>query len=140
MKGGWEWEAGEVGLCEFKTTPGAFEAAPLMIGGVLYLSTPYNRVVAPDPETGRERWSYDPKAYADGQVPNGTGFVHRGVGAWRDSKTGKLRIIMNSRYRLIQLDAETGKPVSEFGDNGVGNLLADLRSETNPNNYTNTAP
>jgi quinoprotein glucose dehydrogenase len=29
---------------------------------VLYLSTPYNRVVALDAETGRELWTYDPKA------------------------------------------------------------------------------
>ena len=86
LKVAWEWKTGEVPLPEFKTTPGTFEATPLMIGGVLYLSTPYNRVVALDPATGRERWSYDPKAYADGQVPNGTGFVHRGVAAWRDSQ------------------------------------------------------
>ncbi|HEY1494813.1 MAG TPA: PQQ-binding-like beta-propeller repeat protein, partial [Candidatus Solibacter sp.] len=136
----WEWKTGEEPLPEFKTTPGAFEVTPLKIGKTLYLSTPYNRVIALDEETGRELWSYDPKAYVDGQVPNGTGFVHRGVGAWRDSKTGKLRIIMNSRYRLIQLDAETGKPVTEFGDNGVVNLLAGLRWETNPKNYTNTSP
>lgn len=136
----WEWKTGEAPLPEFKTTPGAFEATPLMIGGVLYLSTPYNRVVALDPETGRERWSYDPEAYRDGQVPNGTGFVHRGVAAWRDSKTGRLRIFMNSRYRLISLDAETGQPVRDFGDNGVVNLVAGLRWETNPKHYTNTSP
>jgi quinoprotein glucose dehydrogenase len=111
-----------------------------MIGGVLYLSTPYNRVVALEADSGRELWSYDPKAYADGQVPNGTGFVHRGVAAWRDSKSGRLCIFMNSRYRLISLDAETGKPVTDFGDNGIVNLVANLRWETNPKHYTNTSP
>jgi quinoprotein glucose dehydrogenase len=136
----WEWKTGEAPLPEFKTTPGNFEATPIIIGGVLYLSTPYNRVVALDAESGRELWSYDPKAYADGQPPNGTGFVHRGVAAWRDAKTGKLRILMNSRYRLIELDAETGKPVGDFGDNGVANLVAGLRWETNPKHYTNTSP
>ena len=140
LKMAWEWKTGEAPLPEFKTTPGNFEVTPIMIGGVLYLSTPYNRVVALDAKSGRELWSYDPKAYADGQPPNGTGFVHRGVAAWRDAKTGKLRILMNSRYRLIELDAETGKPVSEFGDNGVTNLVADLRWETNPKHYTNTSP
>jgi len=140
LKMAWEWKTGEAPLAEFKTTPGNFEVTPIMIGGVLYLSTPYNRVVALDAKSGRELWSYDPKAYADGQPPNGTGFVHRGVAAWRDAKTGKLRILMNSRYRLIELDAETGKPVSEFGDNGVTNLVADLRWETNPKHYTNTSP
>ena len=140
LKVAWEWKTGEAPMPEFKTTPGMFEATPLEIGGVIYLSTPYNRVVALDAETGRERWSYNPEAYKDGQVPNGTGFVHRGVAAWRDSRNGKLRIFMNSRHRLISLDAETGKPVADFGDNGVVNLVAGLRWETNPKQYTNTSP
>jgi quinoprotein glucose dehydrogenase len=136
----WEWKTDEAPLPDFKTTPGVFEATPLMIDGILYLSTPYNRVVALDPETGHEIWSYDPKAYEDGQVPNGTGFVHRGVAAWRDSKTRRLRIFMNSRSRLIALDAVGGKPVADFGDNGAVNLVAGLRWETNPKQYTNTSP
>ena len=53
LKVAWEWKTGEAPLPEFKTTPGNFEATPLMIGGVLYLSTPYNRVVALDAETGQ---------------------------------------------------------------------------------------
>ena len=71
-----------------------------MIDDVLYVSTPYNRVVALDARTGRELWRYDPEPYKDGQPPNGTGFVHRGVAAWRD-EAGPLRIFINSRYRLI---------------------------------------
>jgi quinoprotein glucose dehydrogenase len=140
LKPAWEWKTGEAPMPEFKTTPGMFEATPLMIGGVLYLSTPYNHAVALEAGTGRELWAYDPKAYAEGQVPNGTGFVHRGVAAWRDSKAGKLRIFMNSRARLISLDAETGKPVADFGDNGVVNLVTGLRWETDPKQYTNTSP
>jgi quinoprotein glucose dehydrogenase len=58
----WEWKTGEQPLQEFNTTPGAFENTPIMIDNVLYLSTPYNRVVALDAETGRELWTYDPKA------------------------------------------------------------------------------
>ncbi len=140
LKLAWEWRTDEGPMPEFKTTPGVFEVTPLMIDGVLYLSTPYNRVVAIDAETGHEIWSYDPKAYEDGQVPNGTGFVHRGVAAWRDTKSGRLRIFMNSRAKLIALEAGSGKPVSEFGDNGVVNLVAGLRWETNPKHYTNTSP
>src|SRR5437016_8535271 len=108
----WQWKTGEKRLEEYKTFPGIYETTPVMAACTLYLSTPYNRVIALDPETGRERWSYDPKAYVDGQVPNGTGFVHRGVALWRDSKTGRLRVFMNSRHRLISLDAETGQPVA----------------------------
>ncbi len=134
----WEWKTGEAPFEEFHTTPGAFEATPLMIDNVLYLSTSYSRVVALDAETGREKWAYDPKAYEEGQPPNGNGFVHRGVAAWRDN--GRLRIFMNSRHRLICLDAATGRPVASFGDNGVVELTRGLRWEVNPKHYTNTSP
>jgi quinoprotein glucose dehydrogenase len=136
----WEWRTGEKPMEAYGTRPGMFEATPVIADNVLYLSTPYNRVVALAADTGRELWSYDPKAYEDGQVPNGTGFVHRGVALWRDSVSGRLRVFMNSRYRLICLDAGTGKPVQEFGDNGVASLLQGARWEVNPKHYTNTSP
>src|SRR3989442_14307560 len=137
LKLAWEWKTGEAPLQEFGTTPGMFEVTPLMIGGKLYLSTPYNRVVALDAETGSETWSYDPKAYADGQVPNGTGFVHRGVAVWRAGANGRLRVFMNSRYHLISLEAATGKPVESFGDNGIVDLTHGLLWDINPKHYTN---
>ncbi len=136
----WEWRTGEKPQPEYGATPGMFETTPVMVDGVLYLSTPYNRVVALDAKTGKERWAFDPKAYEDGQVPNGTGFVHRGVAVWRDSDTHKLRVFINSRYRLIAVDSETGQPISTFGDHGAVNLIEGLRWPVNPKNYTNTSP
>ena len=136
----WEWSPREKALPEFGTRPGAFEATPLMIDNVLYVSTPYNRVVALNAETGAELWAYDPKSYEDGQPPNGTGFVHRGVAAWRDAKTGRLRIFINSRYRLISLDARTGRPVADFGENGALDISRGLVWEINRKHYTNTSP
>jgi quinoprotein glucose dehydrogenase len=138
LKTAWEWKPNESPMDGFGTRPGVFQATPIMIDNVLYLSTPYNRVVALDADTGAELWSYDPKAYEDGQPPNGTGFVHRGVTAWRDG--GLLRIFMNSRYRLICLDARTGKPVPTFGDNGSIDLSRGLVWEINKKHYTNTSP
>ena len=113
----WTWKPAERALQEYGTQPGTFQNTPLMIDDVLYVSTPYNRVVALDARTGRELWRYDPEPFKDGQPPNGTGFVHRGVAAWRD-EAGQLRIFINSRYRLICLDARTGAPVMTFGDAG----------------------
>jgi len=141
----WEWSPAESALAQFGTQPGNFQNTPLMIDNVLYVSTPYNRVVALDAETGKELWSYDPKAYEDGQPPNGTGFVHRGVAAWRDSSTGsgrngQTRIFINSRWRLIALDATTGEPITGFGTNGVVDLTQGLRREVNRTQYTNTSP
>lgn len=110
-----------------------------MIDGVLYLTTPYNRAVALDAESGRELWSYDPKAYEEnGQVLNGVGYVHRGLAAWRDGE--KLRLFLTSHYRLTCIDATSGKPVASFGDNGVVDLSAGLAWESNKRHFTNTSP
>jgi quinoprotein glucose dehydrogenase len=136
----WRWRPNEKKLEQFGTQPGTFQTTPLVIDDVMYLSTPYNRVVALDPATGAEHWSYDPKPYEDGQPPNGTGFVHRGVAAWRDSSSGALRIFINSRYRLICLDAKSGKPVASFGVNGIVDLTKGLSRAVNAKHYTNTSP
>jgi quinoprotein glucose dehydrogenase len=138
MRRAWTWKPGEIEMKEYGVRPGMFENTPLMIDNVLYLSTPYNKVIALKAETGELIWSYDPEAYKLGQPPNGTGYVHRGVAAWRDH--GKLRIFMNSRYRLICLDAATGKPVNSFGDNGVTDLSQGLIWPINKLHYTETSP
>src|SRR3954466_12863721 len=119
LRPAWEWKPAEDALAEYGTRPGMFENTPLMIDNVLYLSTPYNRVVALNAETGAALWSYDPKAYVAGQPPNGTGFVHRGVAAWRDGDA--LRIFLNSRTRLICLDAKSGQREFVVIASGQGN-------------------
>ncbi len=142
----WEWKPNEKVLPQFGTRPGAFQNTPLMIDNVLYVSTPYNQVAALDATSGKELWRYDPKAYEDGQPPNGQGFAHRGVVAWRDPSTslgagrGELRIFLNARYKLIQLDAKTGLPVDGFGTNGVVDLSEGLVWAINKKHYTNTSP
>ena len=102
----------------------AFEATPLYIAGTLYLSTPLGRVIALDPIIGKQRWAYD------GQVPRDKGYgdyANRGVSAWTSPK-GQLRILMATiDARLIAIDAATGKPCKDFGDNGVIDLRAGLR-------------
>jgi quinoprotein glucose dehydrogenase len=137
----WTWKTSETEFKEYGTRPGSFENTPLMIDNVLYVTTPYNRVVALDPENGTELWSYDPKSYVDGQPPNGTGYVHRGIAAWRDRSDGnRTRIFLNTRYRLISIDAKTGKPMRSFGDNGVVDLSQGLVWQINKMHYTETSP
>jgi quinoprotein glucose dehydrogenase len=135
----WTWRPGETALEEFGTEPGTFQNTPLMIDDVLYVSTPYNRVVALEASSGKELWRYDPEPFRDGQPPNGTGFVHRGVAAWR-GQDGELRILFASRYRLICLDGRNGRPVPTFGVDGIVNLAEGLSWEINPRHYTNTSP
>src|SRR5436190_19317024 len=120
----WEWKPNEKNLPQFGTRPGNFQSTPIVIDNVMYVSTMYYGVAALDPATGKELWRYDSKAYEDGQPPNGTGYVHRGVAAWRDGSN--LRIILNARYKLIELDAKTGTPVASFGNNGSVDLSEGL--------------
>ena len=118
--------------------PGNFQATPLMLNDTLYLPTPLNVVVALDANTGREYWRFDPGAYRAGQPSNGTGLVHRGVAAWSDGRA--RRIFINSRWRLIAIDAHTGRPISSFGTNGEVDLTAGLLRPVNRRHYTNTSP
>ena len=138
----WRWRVGELPIAATDSTkaarPGNFQATPLMIGDTLFFSTPYNRVVAMSASTGKPFWIYDPRAYAFGQPSNGTGFVHRGVATWTDGR--ERRVFMNSRWRLIALDARTGKLIRSFGDTGVVDLTAQLRRPVNKLHYTNTSP
>lgn len=138
----WTWKTGEQPIASNGSTlaarPGQFQATPLAIGDTLYLSTPFNRVVALDAASGRELWSYDPKAYDAGQPSNGTGFVHRGVATWSDGT--QRRILIASRWRLIALDAATGRPIPTFGTNGEVDLTANILWSVERKHYTNTSP
>ncbi|HLG04606.1 MAG TPA: PQQ-binding-like beta-propeller repeat protein, partial [Gemmatimonadales bacterium] len=138
LRPAWSWATGESPDSATRARPGLFEATPLMFGDTLFLPTPYNQVVALDARSGRELWRYDPGAWAAGQPPNGMGFVHRGVAAWSDGR-GR-RIFLNSRWRLIALDAATGKPIPSFGAGGEIDLTSDLSHPTNRLHYTNTSP
>jgi len=120
----WQWKHWETPLKEYGTTPGQFESTPLMVDGTLYVTTPYNSIAAVDAETGTEKWRFDGHAYELGQLLSGSGWKLRGTAAWRDA--GRLRIFLNSRHRLVQLDAETGKPVASFGNGGAVSLTDGL--------------
>ncbi len=120
----WQWKHWETPLKEYGTTPGQFESTPLMVDGTLYVTTPYNSLAALDAETGAEKWRFDGHAYELGQLLSGSGWKLRGTATWRDR--GQLRIFLNSRHRLVQLDAATGKPVASFGSSGAVSLTDGL--------------
>ena len=93
----------------------ASENTPLVVGGVMFVSTPYGRVVALDAETGKQRWAYE--------VPAGDQPATRGVSYWPGAKP---QIVFGTRGGLlIALDAKSGAPVEGFGKDGVVNLHSD---------------
>ncbi len=143
LREAYAWEAREApipaGPDQKPARPGNFQATPLAFGDTLLFPTPFNRVIALDGRTGRELWSYDPKPWLRlGQPSNGTGFVHRGVATWSDGRS--RRVFLNSRWRLIALDAATGRPLPSFGAAGEIDLTAGLDRPVRKEHYTNTSP
>nr|WP_254657163.1 PQQ-binding-like beta-propeller repeat protein [Sphingobium fuliginis] len=100
---------------KFATGFSASEATPLVVDGVMYLATPYNRVVALDAATGKERWAY---TLANKDQPS-----TRGVAYWPGARGNGARIFFGTRSgKLIALDAATGQPAAAFGEAGIVNM------------------
>jgi len=100
--------AGHLGLAWFADldTNRGQEATPLVIDGVMYISTAWSMVKAYDARSGRLLWSYDPEVPRELGVNGCCDVVNRGVAAWN----GKI-FVGAFDGRLIALDAATGKPV-----------------------------
>lgn len=105
----------------------AFEATPILFDGRLYLSTPFDQVIALDPASGAEKWKYDPDIDRTASYSEVTS---RGVAAWADSSAAadavcRSRIFIGTiDARLIALDARTGKPCNGFGEHGAVDLTS----------------
>ena len=127
LKRAWTYHMGEVKrphVSAPKSLIAAFECTPLIVGDVLYLSTPSSRVIALDSGSGAEIWEFDPQA---GKGEKREYLQHRGVSYWegQDESGSALdqRIILGTGDgRLIALDARTGKPRRGFGRRGEVNL------------------
>ena len=81
------------------------QATPLVIDGVMYVSTAWSMVKAYDAATGKLLWSYDPQVPRELGVKGCCDVVNRGVAAWK----GKI-YVGTFDGRLVALDAKTGKP------------------------------
>jgi len=92
------------------------QSNPIVVGGVLYATTPAMKVVAIDAETGAERWKFDPGLGSGVQ----TRFRHRGVTVTND------RVLVTYRNFLWALDRKTGKPIPSFGAGGRIDLRENL--------------
>ncbi len=126
----WTYRTGESESRFATSKPTAFETTPLVVDGTMYVGTPLGRVIALDPATGQERWTFDPGI--DRDVAYGD-FASRGVATWVDEHAAadavcRRRIfVATAQSQLIALDAGAGRPCRDFGDNGTVNLLVGLR-------------
>ena len=108
------------------------QATPLMVDGVLYLSTAMYQVAAIDAGTGETLWVYDPQVYQGGDPTHGYG--SRGLAYWTDGDEARIFWGTSEGY-LHAVDAGTGRPVLGFGDSGRVDLTEGIprasREETN---------
>ncbi|MFQ5635180.1 MAG: pyrroloquinoline quinone-dependent dehydrogenase, partial [Gammaproteobacteria bacterium] len=134
----WQYRSGELARrTEFQNATAKVQVNPILLpaaaGGHLVFCTPFNRLVALDPERGTERWIYDPDirigGYATENGPQGLdspAFANcRGVAYWEDtaaqSRSGcRHRLLMATNdLRLIAVDAASGRLCPGFGNGGI---------------------
>jgi quinoprotein glucose dehydrogenase len=108
------------------------EATPLVIDGMMYITTPYSRVAAVDPVTGQEIWTFP--------LPSANPST-RGLEYWKgDGATPAQVVFGSSDGKLYSLNAKTGKPHPAFGDNGIVNLNTDAIMRGLPGRNGLTSP
>ncbi len=133
----WRWKANDTHPPKVRRDSG-FKATPLVVDGVMYVSTAYSLVAAINPGTGETLWVYDPESYKKGRPAN-TGFQHRGLEYWTGGKTKRIFIATGGR-QLVSIDTETGKADPKFGENGIVNLERGLGRVFNPRQIGYSAP
>ena len=121
----WTYHTGALEPATELNRKAAFESTPILVEGLLYVTTPFNAVIALDPTSGTERWKYDPKVSRERDYSEVT---NRGAAAWVDSRAAadavcRLRIFEGTiDARLIAIDGKTGKPCADFGKDGAVEL------------------
>ena len=94
------------------------EATPIVVGGVMYLPAA-GRIVALEPESGKEIWQHA----ITGAAPS-----RRGVAYWAGDSGHPARIFLCAGRRLIALDAKSGEPAAGFGGGGEVDLVTPYNS------------
>src|SRR5207247_9969763 len=113
----------------------AVEATVVVVVRTLYVSTHFDKVIALDLETGREKWRYDP------QVDRGFSYsevTSRGVAVWRSASETRV-FIGTIDARLIAIDGRKGSLRRDFGERGQIDLRRDAEAMWAPD-YEVTSP
>ncbi|MFN0172250.1 MAG: PQQ-binding-like beta-propeller repeat protein [Bryobacteraceae bacterium] len=107
---------------------------PIIIDGVMYVTSPKTRVLALDAATGRQIWAFNPHPDL---AKAGRG-RNRGVAFWTSG--GESRVFVSVRSYLYALDAKTGRPIPSFGDGGKVDLREGLGRDPRTLNVTSSSP
>ena len=111
----WEFKTGDA------NQRSTMHANPIVVNGVMYITTPSLRAVALNAATGKEIWAFDPAKYNNGNVVR---LRNRGVVHWKG--TEGERIFHFVRDRVYAVDAKTGALITSFGTDGFIDLRQNL--------------
>ncbi|MFO7552192.1 MAG: pyrroloquinoline quinone-dependent dehydrogenase [Haliea sp.] len=136
----WTYRTGDVSSGTETHGATAFQATPLVVNDNMFLCTPFNRVIALDPETGQERWVHDPQVDLTGVYTP----TCRGVAHWQGNDKAEHcgeRILSGTLdARLLALDARTGEACLDFGESGSVDLTRNLGDVRLAEYYVSSAP
>jgi quinoprotein glucose dehydrogenase len=121
LKLAWTYKSGDAGE-RGRTT---IECTPIVIDGVMYVTSPVLKAIALDAATGKEIWRFDP---FEGMELRPRG-VNRGVSYWENADRSDRRILFTAGKRLFALNATDGKPVPTFGETGSVDLTKEVDRE-----------
>ena len=122
--------------------PGEFKGTPIQVGDGLYLCTGQNIILSLDPDTGLERWRFDPDLQSAriGFWDTCRGVTYYDMPDSNPSADCAERIFTaTTDARLIAVNKETGLPCADFGVNGEISLLQGM-GEVIPGFYFVTSP
>ncbi|HEX8544395.1 MAG TPA: membrane-bound PQQ-dependent dehydrogenase, glucose/quinate/shikimate family [Pseudomonas sp.] len=145
----WEYHTGDLRDPAKDASEYTFEATPLKVNNKVYLCTAHNEVHALNPETGKLDWKYTPeksRSYLQQhQTCRGVSYYSaaadkqaNSVSPTQPALCAKRIITATADAKLVALDADTGKTCSDFGDNGVIDLSANM-SKIRPHALMQTA-
>src|SRR5215469_12736332 len=83
LKPAWTYHTGALEPASDLNKKAAFESTPILVEGKLYVSTPFDQVIALDPASGKELWKFDPQINRSSSYSEVTS---RGVTAWNDQQ------------------------------------------------------
>lgn len=136
----WEWTSPDDALAAGNRalTPFLNEQTPIVVDGVMYVTTSFAQAAAIDPVSGENLWTFDSESYKAGR-PTNLGFVHRGPTFWKDGDDKRIFFATHD-MKLWSLDAETGKPDPEFADGTAIDLAGTMRRPVNKKMMQVTSP
>lgn len=139
----WEYNTGALPQ-EGDGSEGAYaaETTPLVIDGTMYLCSAMNDLIALDADTGREIWRYEAGVSTDA-IPYSAscrGVSYYAIPGERPEQACATRVIEGTLdARLIAVDAQTGLPCEDFGEQGQVNLLEGI-GDAAPGFFSVTSP